>query len=315
MPEGDTIPGVVRDKFGKIREHLELERVSLGPEQALALQTMAVQMALRAAIAEVQAAVERVEGKVDDILGLLRAERMGDALGTKRSLDPLVDRARRQGRISTTDWSAVAALGVDVARDIEALRAHIRSRLEDAEGGWRPGERIDDAEGLFERKGLLVESLALLIVAEHNLGAWHELRITHVRVNEPEHLAWTLEDARAAVAAEAEDDQEIVDALRAVADELTTPQSYDGLAFWQRRELTDARSKLDELATWFAHQRVLDLAPLGEAPYPTAKESFRHVTREVGDLAGRSFDAVRGVLGRGRGAGTPELPPGESPLI
>ncbi|MGH3468619.1 MAG: hypothetical protein ACRDQF_12930 [Thermocrispum sp.] len=312
---GETITGVVRDPAGKIRGILDLEKVGgLGAEQALALQTAAATLALRAAIAEVQAAVERVEGKVDDLLGLLRADRVGDILGTRKVLDPLVDRSRHTGRVSTTDWQAVAALGAEIAKGIETLRAHIRSTLEAADGGWRPGERVEDAERLFERKGLLVESLALLIVAEHNLGAWHELRIAHVRLNEPEHLTWTLEDARAAVAAEIEYDQAIVDSLRAVADTLTKPQLHDGLAPWQRRELTEARSKLDDLAGWFAQQRVLDLAPLGEAPYPSAKESFRHVTRNVGDLAGRSFGSVRGRLGRGRRSGVPELPSADPPL-
>jgi hypothetical protein len=219
--EGGAFWGFVRDS-GRIRGVLDFEKVSLGPQQVLTLQTAAVSLALRAAIADVQSAVERVEGKVDDVLGLLRAERVGDALGIRRALEPLVERARRQGQVSSTDWSAVAALGSHIARDIETLRAHIRSRLEEADGGWRPGDRANDAERLFERKGLLMESLALLIVAEHNLGAWHELRIAHVRVNEPEHLAWTVEDAEAAIAAEIEYDQAIADALQVVAARLTT---------------------------------------------------------------------------------------------
>lgn len=132
-------------------------------------------------------------------------------------------------------------------------------------------------------------------------------------MSEPEHLPWTLEDAGAAIAAETEDDQAIADALRVVADKLTRPQWHDGLAPWQRRELTDARSQLDELALWFARQRVLDLAPLGEVPYPTAKESFRQVARGVGELAGRPFDAVRNRLGRVRGSDMPELPPPGTP--
>jgi hypothetical protein len=284
--------GFVRDSR-RIRGALDFDKVDLGPQQMLSLQVAAVSLALRAAIKEVEAAVERVEGKVDDILGLLRAQRVGDILGTRRALGPLVERVRRDGRISSTDWSAVATLGADIARDIEALRMHIRSRLEAADGGWRPGERAKDAEGLFEKKGLLVESIALLIVAEHNLGAWHEMRLAHVRVNEPAHLSWTVEDAHTAIASENEDDQAIADALRAVADQLTRPQAFDGLAPWQRRELTEARSKLDELVSWFADQRVLDLAPLGEAPYPSATESFRSIARTVGDVASRSLDTVR----------------------
>lgn len=147
------ISGVVRDPSGKIRGILDFEKVGgLGAEQALALQTAAATLALRAAIADVQAAVERVEGKVDDVLGLLRADRVGDIIGTKKLLDPLVERARHTGRVSGTDWQAVAGLGAETAKGIETLRAHIRSRLEAADGGWRPGERVEDAERLFERE-------------------------------------------------------------------------------------------------------------------------------------------------------------------
>src|SRR6266508_1972828 len=183
--EGGSFWGFVRGSK-RITGVLDFEKVNLGPEQMMALQTAAVGLALRAAIKEVQAAVERIEGKVDDVIDLLRSARLGNVLGTRRLLEPLVERDRSDGRISTTDWSAVAGLGADIARGIEALRAHIRSQLEEAEGGWRPGERVGAAEQLFERKGLLNESLALLVVAEHNLGAWHELRIAHIRVNEPE---------------------------------------------------------------------------------------------------------------------------------
>ncbi len=312
--EGGSFWGFVRGSK-RITGVLDFEKVNLGPEQMMALQTAAVGLALRAAIKEVQAAVERIEGKVDDVIDLLRSARLGNVLGTRRLLEPLVERDRSDGRISTTDWSAVAGLGADIARGIEALRAHIRSQLEEAEGGWRPGERVGAAEQLFERKGLLNESLALLVVAEHNLGAWHELRIAHIRVNEPEHLHWTLDDAQAAIKSQYEDDQSIVDALHVVTERLTTPSVLDGLAPWQRRQLSNARAQLDDLAGWFADQRLLDVVPLGEMPYPSVADSFRHIRRSTGELAGRSFDAVRGRVRRGGGDGIeePEPPPPASP--
>lgn len=322
FPKGDggSVWGFVRDSKG-FAGNLDFDKVSFSPDQLMALQNAAVMLALRTAIAEVQAAVERVENKVDDVLRLLRSERVGDVLGAKRILDPIVERARTDHQISTTDWSAVAGLGGDITQGIEALRAHIRAKLEEADGGWRPGERVDDAERLVDRKGLLMESLALLVVAEHNLGAWHELRITHVSVNEPEHLGWTIEAARAAVAAQIDQDQRLADQLRLVGDRLTTPGRFDGLAPWQRRELSKARTRLDELAAWFANQRTLDLLPLDEIHYPSVKESFRQVTKEVSDVAGalsqgvgdwggRSLQAVRARLGRIRRSEPVALPLG-----
>lgn len=290
--EGGSFWGFVRDSK-QFRGNLDFEKVSFGPEQMLALQTAAVGFAIRASIKEVQAAVERVEGKVDDVLALLRSERLGDVLGTRRMMHSLSERARADGAISATDWSSVATIGQDAARDIEALRFHIRTQLEGADGGWRPGERVNDAERLFEKRGLLSESLALLLVAEHNLGAWHELRIAHVASHEPAHLSWTIEDAQRAIQLQYDDDQSLADALRFVADRLTTPAALDGLAPWQRGALTSARTQLDDLVGWFADQRLLDVAPLEASTYPSAKESIRHIRRGLSELAGRSLDVAR----------------------
>lgn len=55
---------------------LDWKAVNLSPEQALGLQAMAGQMALRAAIKDVVAAIERVEDKVDQIADLAKAERL-----------------------------------------------------------------------------------------------------------------------------------------------------------------------------------------------------------------------------------------------
>ncbi len=59
--------------------HLDWKPVELGPEQALAMQTMVVYLALRAAINDLTAAVERVEGKLDKLVTLARAERNRNA--------------------------------------------------------------------------------------------------------------------------------------------------------------------------------------------------------------------------------------------
>lgn len=57
----------VRTEGGQFAKNLDWTKVDVGPERALSLQVAAVALALRIAIKEVQAAVERVEGKVDQI--------------------------------------------------------------------------------------------------------------------------------------------------------------------------------------------------------------------------------------------------------
>ncbi len=75
--------------------HLDWRQIDLGPEQALAVQTAVATLALRAAIAEVAEAVERVEGKVDTLVSLARAERLGHVLGDR----PRRARPRRPGPV------------------------------------------------------------------------------------------------------------------------------------------------------------------------------------------------------------------------
>ena len=255
-----------------------------------------------------------MEGKVDDVLHLLKSERIGNVLGDRRVLQPLVERARREGKISTTDWSAIADLGSHIAHGIEALRAHIRAQIEAHGGGWRPSERVRDAEGLSERKGFLHESLALLIVAEYNLNMWHELKITNVRQTEPTQQEWTLNAAQAAIKWQLQDDQAIADALHAALDRLTTPSLFDGLAPWQKPELIDARVKLNDLALWFADQRLLEFVPLGQAPYPSFTDSLRQVRRSFEQIAGGPVGTLRLQLRRRDHRPTrPELPPPTPP--
>lgn len=147
---------------GKFAGNLDWSAVSLGPERALAIQSAALGLALRTAIKQVEQAVERVEGKVERIAKLVRAERLGTAIGNHRTLSALAARVRSDQSISATDWSSVAGLGPAIVEDIEALRAYVRSELAEAKGGWRARGRADDALELLE-EDLVVESLGLLV--------------------------------------------------------------------------------------------------------------------------------------------------------
>jgi len=182
VPSGEAgvFRSFVRGGGGTFAGNLDWSPVRLGPERALALQTAAVGLALRTAIKQVEDAVARVEGKVDRIAKLARAERLGTAIGNHHTLSALARRVAADGTISATDWSSVAGLGPAIVEDIEALRAYVRSELIDAKGGWRARGRADDAMELLEQD-LVVESIGLLVVAENNLALWQALRVANVR--------------------------------------------------------------------------------------------------------------------------------------
>ena len=277
---------------GRIKDHLDFERVAMEPSQVLALQAAATTLALRAAIKDVQAAVERVEDKLDDVMRLLRSQRVGDVLGAHRTLEPLVKRVRATGEISETDWSAVAGVGSAVTNDVAGLRVHVAALLEAADGGWRPSDRIKDAERLFDDRGLLRETLALLVIAEHNLGAWNELRLARVAHRERTHLDWTLNDTRTVLERSLTDDEVVLATLRLVADRVTTPKTLDGLAVWQRNSAMRARTELDQLVGWFAHERHLEPEPLSEVAFPTAGDALRHIRDGAASVVSRAAKAL-----------------------
>lgn len=302
---GKAFRSFVRDAKGHFAGGLDWSPVDVGPERALALQSAAVTLALRTAIKQVQDAVEQVADKVDRIAAMLRAERLGDALGDRRTLERLTDQVEKRGVLTATDWSSVASLGPIITRDIEKLRAHIRAQLAEAKGGWRPRARAEDAQELLE-DDLLAETLALLVVAEHNFALWQQLRIANVRAREPEHLAAIVEDAASALRTDVAEDQALADGLQSIVAALAAPGALDGFAPLQTRRLEEASVRLDTLARWFAEQRTLEVAALEAHARPGFKDSVRHVGARVREEA----NALRRNARKRRASEVPELADG-----
>ncbi|CAN5633787.1 hypothetical protein BH10ACT3_BH10ACT3_05050 [soil metagenome] len=311
VPTG-WLSAVLRRDGGDILKHLDIKKVKINPEQALALQTAAIAMALRSAIADVLEAVERVEGKVDDVARLVRAERLGHVLGDRRSLSSLVERVQRSGSISDTDWSSVAAMGPATVRDIEALRAHIRSSI-DAEVKASTGSRLDAAETLLD-DARVRDSLEMLLVAEENHHLWQLLRLAQVRRHEPHQFAATLEHARESIAIDTAADQAIVNLLRSVLGRLAEPSGTEGWALLSRGRLRDKVGELTDTLQWFTDQRLLELETVPATNWPGFKDSTRHVARTAvagaGALAGAARDATRRrPVGPADATDTAQLPP------
>jgi hypothetical protein len=295
VPSG-LFSGVTRGGAGSILKHLQLSKVDLGPEQALSLQLAAATVALRMAIAEVQKAVERVEGKVDEVVRLIRSERLGDALGDQRTLSRLVDRLEATGKVSLTDWSSVAAMGPAIVRDIEELRAHVRLTVDGEVKAWT-GSRLDAAEKMLD-EARLRETLALLVLVEQNHNLWQTLRIAHVRQTEPDHLESTLADARAALAGDTESDQALVESLDRVLGTLLRPSGLEGFSPIQAPRLRAAGDDMSEMLTWFADQRLLDRVPVEVEEMPGVKDSAELVVRTAVDGAKTVKGAARDLVRR-----------------
>lgn len=282
--------------------NLDWKRVNVGPEQALSLQVAAGQLALRAAIKEVTVALERIEGKVDTLANLVKAERLGAVVADRSTLQPLVDRVRSTGKLSGTDWATIASLGPWIVRDIETLRAYILQQLKDVKRSSFVRVRASEAEDLTDR--LLRESVALLVVAEQNYALWQELRLAHAVNAEPAASVAITSDIKQQLAAVTRADQSLVDALHDVADQLSSPTGYEGLAPLQKRRLRKHVGQLDEVTRWFSDQRHLDNRPSDRPELARLPDSMS----KVGDkLASVARDATRALAeGAGRRRNPPE---------
>ena len=261
-------------KKGVSAGSIDWKTLDLGPAKALALQGTAVQVALKLAIREVTDALERVEGKVDKLLQLARAERLGDVKGDRRLLAPLAKRAMASQAVSKTDWSTVAHLGADIIRGIETFRNYIEREAADSQRSMLVRNRNAELEDLTSE--LLRESLALLVAAEDNYLLWQLIHIAHVTANEPEAYNDTVTDAQATLSQLSIDDQRLIGALHAATLELIRPSGWEGFAPFKKRKMYEHGEAIERELAWFAYQRHLD-APDIEAVFPSLRESIEHL--------------------------------------
>lgn len=203
-----ALRGFVRDN-GRFAGNLSFETVSFGAEQALALQTAAVTMALRTAIANVEAAVERVEEKVSDLQRRLGAKEVGDVVGTYRRLDRVVAATATRGHLLDADWDAVAGAGLDLDRALESMRAYVIKTVNAIDPGARLPKREAGVESLGDADGV-AGTLKLILIAEQALHLWEYLRLERVRQTDPDHALSALTEARTSLKVQRAQDEKLV---------------------------------------------------------------------------------------------------------
>jgi hypothetical protein len=272
-------------KKGTSAGSVDWRALDLGPAKALALQGTVVQVALKLAIREVTDAIERVEGKVDQLLQLARAERLGSVKGDRRLLEPLAARAAESGAVSNSDWSTVAHLGADILRGIESFRDYVAREAADSKRTVFVRSRNAELEDLTSE--LLRESLALLVAAEDNYLLWLQIRVAHVSANERDALKQTLDLAEEMVSQLAIDDQRLINVLHAATLELIRPSGWEGLAPFKRKRMYENGEAIERDLVWFACQRHLD-APDIEAVFPSLRESVEHALARLTRSAERT---------------------------
>lgn len=223
LDKDGAIRATVNRSNGRIAGNLKMEAVSFGPEQALALQSAAVTLALRTAIAQVEDAVAEVDAKVTELLARDRNRQIGEVAGLQAKLRRLSDETTRRGRLLTADWDSVASAGPSLEQALTALRTHAADKIGDLQAATKLSDRVDSLQQLSQQADLPT-LLQLILVAEDALHRWEHLRVQRVRDTEPADIESALVSARATLSAQREADQALIkkaqgalDAARVIA--------------------------------------------------------------------------------------------------
>jgi hypothetical protein len=304
--------GVVRKGGSSIGGHLSFDQVSMGAEQAVALQTAAVAIALRSAIADVKNAIEEVDGKVEDLQRRARANEIGEVVGLCRELERMVQQTQQRGRLLSADWDSVGSVRRDLAIALERLRAYVTATVRSTPSSADLPDRVKAVEQ-FASAQSVAGSLQLIAVAEHALHLWHYLYVERVRSTDPDHVLEAVESARAVLKEHRRQDEEIVGLMLARVGELGDVRPLEIHRRFSIREMDDAMQSAHVAVEDFAERTRAPLPQLGERAaarpgLPEARQEIRtravvarDLTKDVSRGAARSvqeqargrFDKVR----------------------
>lgn len=288
-------PGFYRmttvDSSGKFLQQLQWRQVSLGPTQMLSVQMIAVQMALKMAIAEVNESLKRVEGKVESLLKLAQADRIGDVMGQYEVVDRMTRNLDRTGVLPATDWQSVAALGPDLITVIRKLRAYVEKTLEDFDPSKPVQDRADVLERAVEEKSI-GGTLNLLVLAEESLNNWQRLRIARVQDVEPEHRHHVVKDAFELLAAQVARDGALYRRAIEVLETYRKTKPIDGFRYWSVRDIAKHSKSLQEDLDLFARARRHQVQDWQDVALPSVGDAAAYVLDVASDQADHALQAA-----------------------
>ncbi|MDP7724192.1 hypothetical protein [Mycobacterium sp. TY814] len=298
LAHGKLIPGtdgfhrmMTRGDDGRFLAQLQWREAKLGPEVMLSAQIIAVQVALKAAIADVEEAVRRVQGKVESVLELAKATRAGDVLGSNLTISRMVDSLERYGSLPNSYWDSVASLGPTLNVTVEQLRDHIRRVLASFDRNLAVQERSKKLRDAID-DNRLGETLSLLVVAEESLYKWQRLHLARVESTEPEHLLRAIDEARELIAHHLREDADIYRRAKGVLDGFAKADAVEGFRFLAVRQLAAHRATLREELDLFAKARRHQVEAWEDFHIPSFLEAATATLDSAKSTAGRVLEAA-----------------------
>ena len=242
---------------GQFLTHLQWRPAVLGPEAMVSAQMIAVQMALKSAIAQVEDAVRRVEDKVELVLEVACARRAGDVLGNNLTISRMVDSLEKYGSLPDAYWDSVAVLGPALNVTVEQLRNHIRRILASFDHALPVQQRAEKLRNAIN-DNRFGDALSLLVIAEEGLHKWQRLNLARIESTQPEQLLRAIDEARELVDHHLREDVHMYRNAKEILDRFAKPEAIDGFRFLSVRELAKhsraLRDELDNFATARHHQ-------------------------------------------------------------
>lgn len=262
LKHGKVIPGdggflrmMTRGADGKFLKQLQWKPTSVNPQRLMSVQLIAVQIALRTAIAGIEESLERLDGKVDAVLQLAEADRAGDVLGHHATLTSLVTYLEQNGSLPDALWQSVAGLSPSLNTVLERLRNHVRRVLATLDPTV---ESVADRSAAL-RKAITTskinETFDLLVVAEDSLFRWQRLLIARVRDTDPGHFEGVVDSSRTILAKQLELDGQLYQQSRAVIEKVARRDDLDGFRIWSLPKLTEDRDLMRAALNDFARAR------------------------------------------------------------
>lgn len=324
IQKGQLIPGtdgfyrmMTRGADKKFVSQLQWKQANVTPARMMSLQMVAVQLALKSAIADVERSVQRVEGKVEEVLRLAHANRSGDVLGDRVTIDRMAAYLDKHGSFSDADWDSIAGIGPALNRTVEQLRHHADRTLR----SFDPTKSIQDRADFIVNAvdtNQLGETLSLLVVSQESLFKWQRLRLARVEATQPEHVQQVLDDARDLLRRQLIEDIALFQRAREILEAVGRIEAIDGFRIWSvqglQRSLPALRADVDRFGT----ARRAHLQDWQEFKAPTARDAANAAVERVSETAtvalgvasetatlalgaaSDGIDKIGGLLGRAR---------------
>lgn len=298
LKAGNVVPGtdgffrmMTRGGDGKFVGQLQWRPTAFGPEVMLSAQMIAVQVALKSAIAQVEEAVRRVEGRVESILELAKASQAGDVIGNNVTISRMVESLERYESLPNAYWDSVASLGPALNVTVEQLRSHVRLILASFDQSQSVQERADKLKSAFENSAL-GDTLSLLVIAEESLHKWQRLNLARIKATEPEHLLRAIDEARELVEYQFKEDAEIYCGARQILSQVAKPQTIEGLRFVAVQRLARYGLKLRGELDRFAEARGNQLDTWDDFHIPSFLDGANAALEIAKTTTGRAIAAA-----------------------